>query len=201
MFYAKTLKSNLFFFAVWLVVAFPIGSANAAGESAPAPPPAQRVSRHAAGWQIGTFVLRDQQGRTFDQDRLRGRWTFLLIGDTECGEPCSSALAALAGMLRRIASTEAVKTTQVVFVLLDPERDTADHLQRYVAAFDGGFIAATGTQPALAQLVDDIGGAPASDHRGSIVLVGPDGAIRAEYLPPFDMKRLTAEFLKMRARG
>jgi len=165
-------------------------------------PPPQRVSRHAAGWPIGAFALSDHLGKPFTQDRLRERWTFILLGDTHCGEACSSALSALSGLLRRIATTDAVRTTQIVFVSLDPEHDSAQRLQQYLAAYDPRFVAATGPRAALAQLVDDIGASEAEKtYRGSLVLVGPDGAIRAEYLPPFDTKRLTAEFLKARARG
>jgi hypothetical protein len=52
------------------------------------------------------------------------------------------------------------------------------------------------------QLADDIGASEAKQpYRGSLVLIGPDGAIRAEYLPPFETRRLTAAFLKTRARG
>lgn len=172
----------------------------------------QRENRNVSGWPVGAFTLVDHLGGEFTHDRLQGRWTFVLFGDSHCGDPCTEALSALGGLVKRIDGTEAVKTTQVLFVSLDPERDTPPRLRQYLALFDQRFIGATGARPILRQLVDEMGVAVAvtspglmrpaqSSHAGSLVLIGPDGVIRVEYLPPFDIKRLTAEFLKMRARG
>jgi protein SCO1/2 len=173
----------------------------------------QRENRTVAGWPVGAFTLVDHLGKEFTQDRLQGRWTFVLFGDSRCADPCTAALSALGGLVKRIAGTEATKTTQVLFISLDPERDTQLRLRQYLAPYDQHFIGATGARPILKQLADEMGAAvtvtaapgliPAaqSSHSGSLVLIGPDGVIRVEYLPPFDSKRLTAEFLKMRARG
>ena len=162
--------------------------------------PVQTVNRSAAGWPVGDFALTDDRGRPFTQDRLRGRWTFVVLGDTQCAEPCAAPLAALAGMRRRIAGTEALKATQVVFVSLDPQRDTPQRLREYVAPFDSSFVGATGPNAILASLSDDLGlhgEAPAL--QGALVLLGPDGVVRAQYLPPFDVPLLTADYLKTRA--
>lgn len=175
--------------------------------------PVQRENRANAGWPIGPFTLIDHRGEKFTQDRLKGLWTFVLFGGTRCAEPCTSALSVLAGLMKRIASTQAVRVTQVLYVSIDPERDTAQRLREYLAPFDAGFVGATGARPTLKLLVEEMGVtdtvAAASDqadaapvgHSGSVVLIGPDGVIRVEYLPPFDTKRLTAEFLKTRAGG
>jgi protein SCO1/2 len=172
----------------------------------------QRENRTVAGWPVGAFTLVDHLGKEFKHDRLQGRWTFVLFGDSHCADPCTAALSALGGLVKRIAGTAAVKTTQVLFISLDPERDTPLRLRQYLAPYDQRFIGATGSRPILKQLADEMGVAVAvtapglmrpaqSSHAGSLVLIGPDGVIRVEYLPPFDIKRLTAEFLRMRARG
>ncbi|HEU0204770.1 MAG TPA: SCO family protein [Burkholderiaceae bacterium] len=176
----------------------------------------QRENRTAAGWPVSDFTLVDHLGKEFTQDRLQGRWTFVLVGDTRCGDPCTTALSALDGLVKRITGTAAVKTMQVLFISLDPERDTAPRLRQYVAAYGERFIGASGARPMLKQLADEMGVAGAvtaapglqvasaatqTKYTGSLVLIGPDGVIRVEYLPPFDVKRLTAEFLKARARG
>ena len=172
----------------------------------------QHVSRVAAGWPIDAFTLVDQRGEPFTQQQLQGRWTFVLLGDVHCGEPCISALSALAGMYRRIARTEAMKTTQVLFISLDPERDTATQLQKYLAPFDERFIGAIGSRQTLRRLTDDLGvaarvpaqpgsiGAGSNNYSGSLLLIGPDGSVRAEFLPPFEVLLLTAEYLKTRVR-
>jgi protein SCO1/2 len=163
----------------------------------------QSADRSSAGWPVGDFALSDDRGQPFTQDRLRGRWTFVLLGDTQCANACSVPLEALAGLCRRIAGTEALKTTQVVFVLLDPQRDSPNWLRQYVTSFDPRFVGVTGPRTTLEGLADDLGlhdQAQAQALRGALVLVGPDGAVRAQYLPPFEVPLLTADYLKTRAR-
>jgi protein SCO1/2 len=177
----------------------------------------QKHNRAAAGWPLPTFALVDHRGGPFTDRNLQGRWSFLLFGDLRCGEPCNAALAALRGMTERIARTQAVKQVQVVFISLDPERDEPSALRRYLSEFGAHFIVVTGPRATLQQLVEETGvgagiretggiepaGAlsAAPRYSGSLLLIGPDGVIRIEFLPPFDVKRLTAEFLKIRARG
>jgi protein SCO1 len=171
---------------------------------------AQQVNRVSEEWPIDSFTLRDQHERAFTQEQLGGRWTFLLFGDTRCGEPCAAALSALDSVCRRIGNTEKMKNTQVLFVSLDPEGDTPGQLQKYLAPFDRRFIGATGSPEVLRRLVDDVRastpaaaqpiGAGKHSYSGSLLLIGPDGVIRAEFLPPFDVLLLTAEYLKTRVR-
>ncbi|THF61370.1 SCO family protein [Pseudothauera rhizosphaerae] len=166
-----------------------------AGVADEAPPPEQRIERGMAGWPLAEFALRDHHGAPFANARLLGRWTFVLVGETRCGAPCDQALAALAGMNRRLAGT--AKAVQVLFVSAAPERDPPAALAAHLADFDARFVGATAAPEALAPLLADL----AAGRRGSLFLVGPDGALRAEFLPPFDVRRLTAAYLKLRLRG
>jgi protein SCO1/2 len=162
--------------------------------------PQQASRRDLAGWELTAFALTDQEGRPFTEERLRGRWTFVLLGDTgSCGRPCDAALQALAGLYQRLAPTQALQTTGVLFVSLDPGRDTPQRLRSYLAGYDRRFIGVTGPPATLRRLADDLGanGDP-SPPAGSLLLVGPDGVVRVEYLPPFDVARLTAAYLRAR---
>ena len=165
----------------------------------------QHTNRAASGWPVAPFVLQDHHGAALTQARLHGQWTFVLLGDTRCAQPCTDVLAVLAGLRERIARTEALKTTQIIFLSLDPARDTPERLRAYLAAFDASFIGGTGPEPVLRQLVDDLALArdtaqEAGDHHGALVLIGPDAMVRVEYLPPYDVKLLTADYLITRAR-
>jgi protein SCO1/2 len=156
----------------------------------------QGVNRESAGWPLAPFSLVDHEGRAFTELRLAGRWTFVLFGDTRCGARCDAALAALAGMQRRIANADAIRTTQVLFVSLEPERDTPELLRRHVAAFDPRFVAATAPRAALARLMDDLD----VTGRGALVLIGPDRVLRSELLPPYDPLLLSSEYMRTRSR-
>lgn len=179
--------------------------------SAPAQPQ-QRVLRATTLWPVDAFTLTDQHGQPFTQDRLTGHWTFVLFGDTACAAPCTDALRALDGLFRRIARAQVHKVTQVLFVSLDPQPDRPDRLREYLAPFDKRFVGGTGVRATVERLIDDwrvgkgepprsAGSGTTPAHSGSLRLVGPDGAVRAEYLPPFDVALLTADYLKTRARG
>jgi protein SCO1 len=159
----------------------------------------QAASRDLDGWPVGPFTLTDHDGRDFTDERLRGRWTFVLFGDTSsCAQPCGAALDALAGLCRRIAGTEAMKTTQILFVSLEPQHDTPARLREYLAAFDSRFIGATAAPAIVQRLADDLGGGAAPRDRGSLLLLGPDATVRAEYRPPLDMLLLTSAYLRTR---
>lgn len=174
--------------------------------------PFQPHDQSNAGWPIGALRLLDQHGQAFTEEHFLGRWTFVLLGDTRCGQRCAAPLAALAGMYQRIADTEALKTTQVLFVSFDAARDSPVVLRNYLARFDARFVGATGSPSTLQGLADDLGAslpdlthvrlpdAAGDHHETSLVLVGPDGAIRAEFLPPFTVELLTAAYLKTRLR-
>lgn len=162
----------------------------------------QRVDRALEGWMIGDFTLIDQHGNAFTQEHLENRWTFLLLGDTRCAESCTAALSALTGMRQRIARTEVVKMTQVLFVSLDSQRDSPERLRLYLAPFDPHFIGASGRRENLARLSADLTAPEAQPgtrtSAGSLWLIGPDRYVRSELLPPYDVQQLTARFLKTR---
>lgn len=172
--------------------------------------PRQAARHELDGWAVAPFTLTDQNGCDFSQERLHGRWTFVLFGDSAaCAQqPCGAALAALVGLSQRIAPADAMKTTQILFISLDPQRDTPARLRTYLAGFDTRFVGVTGAPVTLQQLADDMGvsvavapvgtqGAPRL-YGGSLLLIGPDATIRAEYLPPLDVLRLTASYLRAR---
>ena len=166
----------------------------------------QRANRVLDGWAVSSFTLADQHGQPLTQERLRGRWTFVLFGDTSgCAQRCGAALTALAALYKRIERADVMKTTQVVFVSLDPQRDTPARLREYLALFDPRFVGATGAPAVLHRLADEMGvkalptrTTDPPDDRGSLLLVGPDATIRAEYPPPFDVPRLTSAYLRAR---
>jgi protein SCO1/2 len=168
------------------------------------PPERQRTSRLTSGWPPSDFMLIDQHGRALTQENLIGQWTFVLLGDTRCGEPCAAALTALAGMRQRIAGTNRVKTTQVLFVSLAQE--SPEELRRYLAPYDEHFIGASGSPETVARLADELGIAAAvpvssrggREYSGVLSLIDADGIIWGQFLPPFEAQMLTARYLKTR---
>lgn len=163
-----------------------------------------KFDRAIDGWPVPDFSLVDQHGDELTRHRLLGQWSFVVFGDTTCASPCTTALATLTALRRRIAGTRVVQSTQLVFVSLDPARDDAQRLKTYLAPYDSELVAATGAPQMLEALADELGATQrigaAAAHDGSLVLVGPEGNVRAVYVPPYDVRRLTADYLLKRAR-
>lgn len=153
---------------------------------------------------ITTFELVDGAGRPFSPERLQGRWSLVFFGFTHCPDVCPSALYDLDLASRRLAEAGVqggdgtVPGHQVVFVSVDPERDTPQRIAQYVAYFNPGFIGVTGAHEQLAALSAQLGiayrveeHAPGSErydvvHSASVVLIDPRGQLRGAFPPPLD---------------
>ncbi len=90
------------------------------------------------------FALADVSGAPRTLGDYRGKAVVVFFGYTHCPDVCPTMLAQLA-QARRLLGADAGRV-QVLFVTLDPERDTPPLLERYVHAFDPAFVALTGTQ-------------------------------------------------------
>ena len=132
------------------------------------------------------LALRGSDGSEVTLARYRGKVVLLTFGFTHCAAVCPTTLATLAQA--RGSLGDAADQVQVIFVTVDPERDSAAHMRNYLAAFDRGFIGATGTPEALAQVREAYGvtatreGAGtdyAMAHTSSIFLVDRAGKLRA----------------------
>lgn len=152
----------------------------------------------------GPFSLVDPQGRTVTDADFRGRLMLVFFGYTYCPEVCPTELSTMALALDILGP--AGEIVQPIFISVDPERDTAEAMADYAAAFHPRLIGLTGTAEQVAATAkvyhavymkvplpsdesgdgDDYGVA----HTASIYLVGPDGRMLAVFprgLPPEDM--------------
>ncbi len=80
------------------------------------------------------FALTDERGQPFKLSELRGKWILLAYGYTHCPDVCPLTLSNLRDVKKAVDANG--NRVQVVFVTIDPERDTPDVMQRYVGHFD-----------------------------------------------------------------
>src|SRR5258708_13335007 len=96
------------------------------------------------------FSLIDQQGRVFGSADLRGHWSLLFFGYTNCPDLCPTTLTTLAAMQKRLRAAKAPVLPQVIFVSVDAKRDTPPQLPKYVPYFDPEFTRLTAAdQPTI----------------------------------------------------
>lgn len=90
--------------------------------------------------QIGsTFNLLDSQGKVRQLTDFRGKVVLLFFGYTQCPDVCPTTLAELRQVMQALGSD--ADKLQVIFISLDPERDTSTLLDQYISSFDRRFIA------------------------------------------------------------
>jgi len=94
------------------------------------------------------FSLRGSDGSELTLSHYRGKVIALGFGYTHCPSVCPTTLAYLAEARKKLAS--AAGNFQVLYVTVDPERDSADQLKAFLASFDSTFVGATGTPQQLA---------------------------------------------------
>jgi protein SCO1/2 len=132
------------------------------------------------------FALDGSDGREVTLARYRGKVVLMVFGYTNCAAVCPITLATLAQAHSNLG--EAADAVQVIYVTVDPERDSAPRMKDFLASFDPSFVGATGTPDALAAVQQKYGvtaikhGAGEDyvmDHTSSIYLIDRDGKLRA----------------------
>jgi protein SCO1/2 len=145
---------------------------------------------------IADFHLIDSQGRPFTRAALLGRPTLVYFGFTHCPDECPDTLAALA----RVTRQTAVPGLQVLFVTVDPQRDTPAVLAGYLRHFDPSFLGLTGDPAEIGRLAATLGigisrvnlpgGGYDFDHTEAILLFDSRAREVGVFTPPFDVRKL-----------
>jgi protein SCO1 len=150
---------------------------------------------------LADFSLIDGQGRVFGPENLRGHWSIMFFGYTNCPDFCPATLATLAALQKQLRAAKAAVLPQVIFVSVDAQRDTPAQLARYVPYFDPEFIGVTAAnQPAIEALAKKWGvavlihptrdGNYTVDHSAELFVVDPSGNIAAILTGPFSVAAL-----------
>ncbi len=157
----------------------------------------------------GPFQLTDQDGRAVDQSLLRGKWTVVFFGFTYCPDVCPTTLHALAAAKEQLGRDG--RNLQVVFVTVDPERDTPEALKAYLA--DAGLPEATGltgTPEQIAAVAKEYrvyfakrgeGADYTMDHSTAAYLMDPQGEFATVLpygLPPEEKAKLIRQAMRSR---
>ena len=136
----------------------------------------------------GPFQLVNQDGQPVDQTLLDGKWSLVFFGFTYCPDYCPTTLGMLEATKRALG--DKADDVQIIFISIDPERDTPQALKDYLSSdgFPEGVIGLTGTPArvraaadayrAVYQKVGD-GEDYTMNHSLTIYLMGPDGRLRS----------------------
>ncbi len=165
--------------------------------------PVRRISnRSLVG---GPFALQDGEGKTVSDQTLRGAPFLVYFGYTHCPDVCPTELARISDVLAKMGD----KSIPVLFITVDPERDTPKIMQDYVSSFNSHIIGLSGSPQAIGAaekayrvfarkgpLQSD--GSYSMDHSSIVYLMDKAGAfVEALNLdrPPEDVAKELRQFL------
>lgn len=160
------------------------------------------------GRALPDFSLIDEHGRTFGPADLKGSWSMMFFGYTNCPDFCPTTLSTLAALEKRLRASGAPVRPHVIFVSVDAKRDTPEQLAKYVPYFDPEFIGVTAAnQPTIEAVAAKLGvevtitpkadGTYTVDHSGAIFVFNPDARLTAILVGPFTVDALQADFQRI----
>ena len=133
------------------------------------------------------FELSDPGGHMRSLADYRGKAVAVFFGYTQCPDVCPTTMAALAEAMKKLGPD--ADRVQVVFITVDPDRDTPQILGEYVPAFDRRFVGLRGDAAATERTAREFkviyqkvpGSTPGSytmDHSAGVFLFDPQGRLR-----------------------
>lgn len=179
-----------------------------AAPSAPRWPDTQAVTLFPQARALPAFSLRQSDGTQLAAGELNGHWTLVFLGFTYCPDVCPTTLSELAEAQNQWKSLPDSTRPRVLFVSVDPERDTPTRIGEYAHAFHADTLAATADVPALENFAKSlmfvfqkVPGANYSkntedytmDHSANIAVLGPDGKMAGFIKPPFKPRAIAED--------
>ena len=158
---------------------------------------------------LAEFILVDDEKGVFDLKSLESRWSFIFFGFMYCPDICPTTLYDLSQVKEEIVAQGISESDiQFVFISVDPARDKAAQIQRYVQYFDPGFLGATGSIGQLTNLTRQLGAPFRAEpetatnvyevtHSSAVYLVDPLGQYAGIITPPFVASEVAAQFLQL----
>jgi protein SCO1 len=148
---------------------------------------------------LAKFQMKDFDGRPYGNDALHGHPSLLFFGYTHCPDVCPATLA----VLRDVQRQTPLPGLRVLFITLDPERDTPPALRLYLGNFSGDFTGLYAGQDELGALLQSLsasserqelpGGAYQLSHSATVYLLDTRGRLAAVFSPPLSAPTLAAD--------
>lgn len=159
--------------------------------------------------RLGDFQLTDHRGMPFTRDQLLGKWSLLFFGYTHCPDVCPTTLTKLDRIYSSLRKKNPDNDLQVLFVSVDPVRDTPQVLSGYVSYFNREFIGLGGSEKQVGSLTRQMGIVSARsettspgnylvDHTASVFIIDPQARWVGILSAPHDVADMTERYLVIR---
>ena len=148
-----------------------------------------------------TLQLTDHHGQTRTLADFKGKVITIFFGYTQCPDVCPTALSGMSEVMQQLGADGA--RLQVLFVTVDPERDTPELLAEYVPVFAKRFLGLYGTPDKIAEIAKDfrvfyrksgdLAGHYTIDHSAGTYVFDPEGRLRLYMKHAEDPALMTAD--------
>ncbi len=161
----------------------------------PAPgqvPPGHNAGETVPNAVVPRYLLQDPNGRAVTTEDFVGRFQLIAFGYTSCPDVCPTTLLEMKEVLKHLGDRAA--QLQPIFITVDPERDSAQVLREYTAAFDPRILGLRGPEELTRRAAAEFrmryekvrdpaapSGSYTIDHSAGMVLTGPDGRVAARF--------------------
>ncbi|MGH1426711.1 MAG: SCO family protein [Arenicella sp.] len=155
---------------------------------------------------VPDFSLMNHSGEVFTKASLANKHSILFFGFINCPDICPGTLQFLKSVKHKLAEQDKWGQFQVIFISVDPARDTVEKMAQYMPYFDAEFVGVTGTVESIDAFakslsmpyslgeVDEHGNYNV-DHSASMLLTNEQGNVKAIITQPFTLEEITEDLL------
>lgn len=154
---------------------------------------------------VPAFSLLDVNGDEITEAALAEQWSLMFFGYTHCPDVCPITLSVMKEVVAKLEA-DSSPPMQVVFMTVDPVRDTPEIMKNYVGFFSDEFVGISGELNATHEFTRALGIVAAFtankddpknylvDHTASMLLVDPDLRVRAKFAPPHEAATIVEDY-------
>ena len=152
------------------------------------------------------FELKDQSDHLYTKNDLRNKWTILFFGYTNCPDVCPTTIFKLGRIKQQINRELPNINLQIVFITLDPERDSTERLREYLGFFEPSMTGLTGEVTKIVKLTSNLSvffqrinkeDGYDFNHTASIFLINPKAQLKASFSPASSINMLNEDIKKV----
>jgi len=156
---------------------------------------------------IPEFNLSNHLGEQIDQSFFANQWSMVFFGFTHCPDICPTTMMTMNAVMDKLDTNDSTPM-QVVFVSVDPKRDTVEVLGKYMNWFNPAFTGITGELADILKFSSDLSIVASYsvidgtddylvDHTASMLLVDPKGRVRAKFGAPHKTETIVDDYKKI----
>jgi protein SCO1/2 len=148
------------------------------------------------------FELKDQGDQLYSKNDLKNQWTILFFGYTNCPDVCPTTIFKLGQIKQQISKELPNVNLQILFITLDPERDSTERLREYLGFFNASMIGLTGDISKIVELTSNLSvffqrinkeDGYDFNHTASIFLMNPNAQLKASFSPASSIDMLNED--------